>query len=56
VEERYKRAIVAAKMLTPTMLAAPWGIASSTNEGVTTRIARKPTPWLTLFAISSPTD
>ena len=54
VEARYRTAIVAAKMLTPTMLATPWGIALRTRTGVTASTARKPIPWLTLFAISSP--
>jgi len=44
-------------MLAPvTLTALPWRAVATMRIGVATTAARKPKPWLTLFAISSPND
>src|SRR2546430_7382664 len=46
-----------ANTLAPTIATAPpRRTAARTRNGVTARAARHPTPWLTLFAISSPRE
>src|SRR5438046_3172950 len=46
-----------AKTLAPAIATAPpRRAAARTRNGVTARAARHPTPWLTLFAISSPRE
>src|SRR5712691_4562662 len=49
--------MVPANTLAPTIAAAPpRRAAARTRNGVAARAARQPTPWLTLFAVSSPRE
>src|SRR4029450_6666021 len=57
VEATYRITAVPAKTLAPTIAnAPPRRAAPSTRNGVAAKAATTPTPWLTLFAISSPRE
>src|SRR5712691_12655766 len=57
VEARYSTATVPVNTIAPTIPTAPPRRAAAwTRSGVTATAARKPTPWLTLFATSSPRE